>query len=99
MFAMKKYEGYHPESELPIKRGDKVRVPKGTFIRTTHPQRENGPSKRTQTVTINHILNGTDEHKGYHGEWQYRTNPSVVWAGTGGYWCEADINDVEQINA
>ena len=22
------------------------------------------------------------------------TNPSVVWAGTGGYWCEVDINEV-----
>ncbi len=24
-------------------------------------------------------------------------NPRVVWAGTGGYWIEADVNDVEEI--
>ena len=24
-------------------------------------------------------------------------NPSVIWAGTGGYWVECDINDVEKI--
>lgn len=26
-------------------------------------------------------------------------NPSVCWAGTGGYWCEADINDILEANS
>lgn len=25
------------------------------------------------------------------------TNPSVCWPGTGGYWCEVDINDVMEM--
>lgn len=27
--------------------------------------------------------------------WLDVENPSVSWAGSGGYWCDADINDVE----
>lgn len=26
------------------------------------------------------------------------SNPSIVWAGTGGYWCDVDINDVLAAN-
>jgi hypothetical protein len=26
------------------------------------------------------------------------SNPKVVWAGTGGYWCEAEVNDILEAN-
>ena len=39
-----------------FKKGDKVRVPKGTPFTSTHPQRKRGVLARSQTVTINHIL-------------------------------------------
>lgn len=38
-------------------------------------------------------LRRTDSHK-YHDSYHHVSNPTVVWAGTGGYWCEVDINVV-----
>ena len=32
------------------------------------------------------------------GIWHVLENPSVVWPGSGGYWCEVDINDILEIN-
>jgi len=80
--------GYQPV--LPIKRGDRVRIPKGTLVKTVyHGVRLAG---KTYTVKVDHTLNGmTDERYGTH-------NPTVRWAGPGGYWSEADFNDVEKID-
>jgi hypothetical protein len=65
------------ERALP-KRGDKVRIPKGAYIRTTHP---NGDriAARSQVVTVSHVF----EHGYPSGQ------PEVSWAGSGGYWCNA----------
>lgn len=79
-----RYEGYVPETELPIRPGHRVLIPKGVKIRSTHPQRGTYISGRNMTVTIHHILPGTSHY----------SNPKVVWAGSSGYWCEVDINDV-----
>lgn len=81
------------EQELLLKflRGKKVRIPKGTTIQTTHPQR--GPdfvAGRTYEITVHHVAE----------EWRCegKTHPArVVWPGTGGYWCEADAKNVELI--
>jgi len=129
-----KYKGFHTDSAPPIKPGTKVRVPKGTMLRTTHPSKdgwyENG---KTRTVTAHHVINGIstpvrellyqrdrygdddptlrgvdwDEVKRimedatmdtYQNKMYPTVNPHVVWPGTGGYWVEADINDVEIID-
>ena len=36
-------------------------------------------------------LRRTDGRK-YMDSYHHVSNPAVVWAGTGGYWCEVDIN-------
>ncbi len=106
--GMGKYIGYHEDNELPIKRGDVVTIPKGTTVRTMHPSRKLYVTKRSQKVTVDHILNGIglpeghprcDEfYRAFHDHETSATrqirNPSIRWPGTGGYWCEADINDV-----
>lgn len=124
------YEGYC--SELPFKRGDKVRVKKGANLLSTHPKKD-GPYKayRSQIITVHHTMPGQSynqttvterertwlEAKGYgpqlaemdklleeerYDEWRdykiHTQNPRVVWVGTGSYWVEADINDVEKMD-
>lgn len=124
------YIGFHTHSTLPEMKGTKVRIPKGTMLRSMHPSKdgwyENG---KTMTITAHHVLNGVSlpvydllYQRGKYGseypahsnvDWDeveklmenngsnhlYPTeNPRVVWAGTGGYWVEADINDVEIID-
>jgi hypothetical protein len=37
-------------------------------------------------------------HPGYTQRVYYLQNPRICWAGTGGYWCEAEINDILQAN-
>lgn len=52
------FEGYHSETALPFKRGQKVVIPAGVLVRTMHPSRDEYTTKRAQTVTIDHILCG-----------------------------------------
>lgn len=140
---------------LPVAPKMRVRIKKGTQLRSTHPQRHGTfEAGRTYTVTVHHVLpgqtytvgsvyddgravlNGThwrdlyhlcqslgidypygsvknDEcllselrktgllevvEKGHHQSLRLHTqNPKVRWAGSGGYWVEADINDVEVV--
>lgn len=88
-----RFEGYHPVETLPIKAGDVVRIYKGTTIYATGDRKRRGviESARTYTVKVDHVLPGR-EYPGLKVE-----NPRVRWAGSGGYWREADINDVKLI--
>ncbi len=101
----KRFEGYHEERDLPVKRGDLVTIPKGTRIRTTMPAKDKAGYQtkiagRTYQVKVNHILNGvtlTEEFARSHGVTAGPTrNPSVRWPGSGGYWFEVDINDIPE---
>lgn len=75
--------------DLPIRRGDRVRVPKGTLVATTHG-RQVLVTKRSYVVKIHHVYEGYT----YAGV----THPArVVWAGAGQYWKEADMADVELV--
>jgi hypothetical protein len=77
------------QEELPVKRGDRVRIPKGTLIKTcTKGVRLAG---RTYVVTVNHTLCGMVDGEKV-------VNPSVCWPGPSGYWSKADINDVELVS-
>lgn len=86
--------------KLPIQSGDKILVPKGVVIRY---RSQSKPAKRTHHVVVHHVLNGytpDEAEKAYqkrHGGEANKFNPTVVWAGSGGYWCEADMNDVLRI--
>lgn len=92
-----KYQGHVPE--LPIKRGDTVTIVKGVTIRH---RGEKITAKRTYKVVVSHILNGVtnSEHdRAYnsrHGRETIDTNPTIVFAGRGGYWSEVDINDIPE---
>lgn len=102
---MRRFEGYHDQHDLPVKKGDRVTIRKGTVIRTTHPQRS--PSYiagRTYKVTIHHMMEGSSDTK---HEWDEaaqkyrevripRDNPSVNWPGEGGYWCWVDLNEIPE---
>lgn len=96
-------EGYH--ETLPIKRGDIVLIKKGTMIKTVG--KEPRPAGKTYKIKVDHTLPGRSEIKlrqndtPPHGFWEERINhenPKVVWPGPGGYWSEADINDVEKVS-
>jgi len=83
-----KYVGYVPKEKLPIKQNDKILIPKGTFIRSMYPRRNEYYSKKSIRVNVHHILSGSSNG----------SNPKVVWAGSSGYWAEVDINDVLEAN-
>jgi len=90
-----KFLGYYDDKDLPVKPGDRVRIRKGTLIKTIyHGERLAG---RTYVVTVNHVLNGVSRHRNYHLEMVPTESPKIRWPGPGGYWSEADINDVELV--
>ncbi len=93
-----KFHGYHPKHELPIQRGDLVRIPKGTMVSRLGTGANIGvkPAGRSYTVRVAHILQGAEYDDGPDGPTVI--NPKVVWAGTGGYWAEVDINDILEAN-
>jgi len=94
-----KYHGFSDEKTLPIQPGMTVTIPKGTQIRTTHPEGRIRVASRTYKVKVNHLLPGScmwDNSNAFRSEIVPMTNPSVVWAGTGGYWMEVDMNDVPE---
>lgn len=91
------YEGYHKLEDLPIKRGDKVRIPKGTEIRSMG-RKGTHKAGRAQTIIVNHMCTGSTSLP-FQGPPEHFSNPKVIWPGSGGYWSEADINDVELIES
>jgi len=63
--------------------------------------RRTGQSKvagRSYTVIVHSVNCGTNADI-YQGKVIAAKNPSVVWPGDGGYWCEADVNDVVKVEA
>jgi len=97
-----KYVGYHDPRILPLKNGDIVTIKKGTPVTF---RGETLPAGRTYKIKINHVLcgitlsDGDREYLKRHGRIGKDENPKVVWAGAGGYWAEADINDIPEANA
>jgi hypothetical protein len=66
-------------------KGQKVRVPKGTFVRSMHPHDPTAPTltRRSQTVTVHHV---SINQKG---------DIVLIWAGSGNYWKDVRAQDVE----
>jgi len=80
------------QDTLPLKGGDKVRLPRGIRRGSTRPK-ERGIVHHTglsYTVTVNHTLCGTNALLGS----TVKTDPQVRWVGSGGYWFDANINEV-----
>lgn len=76
------------------KRGDIVLIPKGTRIRSLNPA-ERGQEKRagkSYTVEVfDHYPGWVDVVR------QVVHQPVVNWAGAGGYWQSADMNDITPV--
>lgn len=91
----RRLEGYH--DALPVKAGDVVLIRKGTRVKTV--QQDERRSLRTYRVCVHHTLCGQNHPAGHprHDPAYPVENPKVVWAGPGGRWSEADINDVEKV--
>jgi len=93
----KRFMGYHRDSELPIKPGDVVTIKKGTLVRCNG---ETKPAGRTYKVIVRSLGCGSNlcvEGNAFRETTYPITCPTVIWAGTGGYWAEADINDVVEV--
>lgn len=99
---MNRFLGYHDSESLPIKRGDTIVIPKGVTVRSMHPQRDKPyVTKRAQRVKVFSIGSGssvTHYRPGGGHERVPTANPTVEWAGSGGYWCWVDINDILAAN-
>ncbi len=102
----RRFEGFHNDEDLPVKKGDTVTIMKGTVIKTLMPSMNGGYrtklAGRTYKVKVDHILNGmtfTEEFVRNRGNGEtagHKQNPSVRWPGTGGYWFSVDINDIPE---
>lgn len=96
--------GYHEDAELPIKRGDRVRIKVGAEIWTTlpDPAKKRFALTRSRVVTVHSMDCGSSTWGGLDdvGEaiWQHVDDPGVCWVGTGGYWHHAKLVDVELVN-
>lgn len=82
------YIGYC--ENLPIKPGDVITIPRGIRVKTMRPGVNSYITKRSFKTKVYFVTNGFSENMmGIPPR-----NPMVEWAGSGGYWCEADINDI-----
>ncbi len=77
---------------MTIERGTKVRIPKGTVITGTFPDRIK-EAGRTYTVTAHAFDKGYPESVIGEGR-----EDRVCWVGAGGYWHYAAASDVEEIS-
>lgn len=91
-----KFFGQFEESELPIKPGMMITIRKGTVIQTTDAKQREKIATKTYKVRVHHILVGVTRHLNYHREVVDFQNPRIRWVGTGGYWYDADINDIPE---
>jgi hypothetical protein len=66
-----------------VRRGTRVRIPAGVTVTSTHPRRRTWTTKRSQVVTVHHLI-------GYD---------ILSWPGKGGYWCDVPINAVEVLGS
>lgn len=85
--------GYHHDiTKFGLKRDDIITIRKGTkYHSSRYGYSHDLFAGKTYKVKVNHLLHGAQwEDKGKI----YIYNTKVVWVGSGGYWQEADINDV-----
>jgi len=91
-----KYLGHSYESELPVKKGMEIIIPKGVTIRTIYHGTRVNP--RSYKIRVNHVLGGSVGYKVGGSDFVKPTVPEVRWAGKGGYWSSVDLNQVLEAN-
>lgn len=92
----RRHLGYHDReamAALPVKKGDRVRIPKGVVFKQVGKDAK--AAGRSYVVTVHHLLPGRSSY--VRDILTPLENPKVCWAGSGGYWCEADVNDVDPV--
>ncbi len=98
------HSGYHESVDLPIKRGDRVRIRAGAEIRTTlpDPTRKRFTLTRSRVVPVNSMDGGRSECIGHAPGGarilRHLDDPEVCWTGTGGYWHHAKLADVTLVS-
>ena len=84
-----------------LKKGDRVRIKKGTVIRSMHPRHTRDNPKiagRDYVVTLHDVYQGyLQSHWHDHDRKPFR-NQEIVWPGEGGYWCHVDTSLVEVVS-
>lgn len=93
--------GYTSFTNIHVKEEQSIRIPKGTKIRVPAylGQTSIQIASEDSVVTVCRTLPGIKDNPKISGRKNYnRRNPEVVWAGDGGYWFMADINDIEVID-
>lgn len=88
-----RYIGYTRPENLPFKAGEEVVIPKGTLVHSMHPNRKEYTTTRDYTITVNHMMEGSNDKLG-----RPETNPTVRWPGFGGYWSSVDVNAILTAN-
>lgn len=68
--------------DFDVKRWHKIRIPKGTKYRTTHPKKDGDQYTKRTYVVQTHTSSGPYTDR-------------VTWAGSGGYWCWTEKINVE----
>ena len=80
---------------LKLKKGMKVRIKKGAVYTSMNPSLAGSQvNKLNRVITIHNVYEGYIPFPA--GSYPHR-NPSITWAGAGGYWCETEINNIEII--
>ena len=80
-----------------FKRGDKVRVQKGTLVWSTHPQTSGKyPTGRTYSVMLHDCPRGTPAYIDHREGFVPPKEGEALWAGAGGYWVYANPTDLTQ---
>ncbi|WP_019025425.1 MULTISPECIES: hypothetical protein [unclassified Thioalkalivibrio] len=72
---------------LGFDRGKRVRIPKGVAVRTTGPVAQTTETRRAQIITVHNAFAGHFMH-------DHLREAVVQWAGSGGYWKQAALNDI-----
>lgn len=90
--GVQEIENIGPFNTHSIRRGDKVRIRKGSTIKSMNGKTYE--AKVSYTITVHDVYAGW---AGYHHlrETDVR-NAIIVWSGRGGYWKETDINNVSK---
>ena len=72
------------EKSFRVEKHHRVKIPKGTIYRTTHPSKDGDQiAKRTYIVKANNV------------SCEYSEN--FTWPGSGGYWCWTSKENVELV--
>lgn len=87
------FNGYFA-GQLPVKMGDMVTLPKGGKFHSTKPGGREQVSKRARTIKVHSVDQGCASYTNHRGEVVPARNPRIVWVGGGGYWCDADLNEL-----